>query len=396
MKSNGLPLSFFIAGACLLAATLGRGHDAHAHGGEDHGAPAPQKNQKPSAMSEDPSAPQIPIETQFLLGLRTERARRGALSSSAGQVGTIIARPTGQLAVVAPFSGRVLPPEGGFVRLGDDVKKGQVLGTLRQTIGGSESAQLALARTDAASRVTAAEARLRLAEGELARMKKLTGVVAEKDVLAAGGEVDVAKAELQRARTDLGALSAGVGVQTLSSTLAGTVVLADAAAGEQVSEGTELFRIVDLSTLWVEVRVPERDLTRALGERAQMALVTDTSAPFEGRRVAVSSLVDPATRTVQVIFEVDNKDRRLRVGALVDVALSQGAPVESIVIPSSALLDRNGQPVVVVKTGPETFEVRAVAVGPRAAGSLGVTSGIRAGERVVVEGAMTVLMAAGG
>jgi len=389
MKCYGVPISFIAAAGCLMAAMLGRGHDALAHGGEDHGAPA-----RPTA--EDPSAPRIPIETQFLLGLRTERAKRGAIASSAGQVGTVIARPTGQLAVVAPFSGRVLPPEGGFVRLGEDVKKGQMLGTLRQTIGGADTAQLALARTDAASRAAAAEARLKFAEGELGRLKKLAGVVAEKDVLAAESEVAVAKADLQRAKTDLGALSGGVGVQTLSSNLTGTVVLARAAAGEQVSEGTELFRIVDLGTLWVDVRAPEADVTRALGERAQMALVADTSARFEGRRVAVSSLVDPATRTVQVIFEVDNKDRRLRVGALVDVALSQGAPVESIVIPSSALLDRNGQPVVVVKTGPETFEVRAVAVGPRAAGSVGVTSGIRAGERVVVEGAMTVLMAAGG
>lgn len=391
MKLHGIPISLFAAGALLLTATLGRGPDALAHGGEDHGAPA-----KPQATAEDPSAPRIPIETQFLLGLRTERAKRGAISSSAGQVGTVIARPTGQLAVVAPFSGRVLPPDGGFVRLGEDVKKGQMLGTLRQSIGGAESAQLTLARTDAASRVTAAEARLKLAEGELGRLKKLTGVVAEKDVQAAESEVAVAKAELQRAKADLGALSGGVGVQTLSSSLAGTVVLAKAAAGEQVSEGTELFRIVDLSTLWIEVRVPEADITKTLGERAQMALVTDPSVRFQGRRVAVSSLVDPATRTVQVIFEVDNGDRRLRVGALVDVALSQGVPIESVVIPTSALLDRNGHPVVVVKTGPEAFEVRPVAVGPRAAGSVGVTAGIQAGERVVVEGAMTVLMAAGG
>ena len=70
------------------------------------------------------------------------------------------------------------------------------------------------------------------------------------------------------------------------------------------------------STCSFDLRVPEADLTRALGERAQMAPVTDMSTRIEGRRVAVSSLVDPATRTVQVIFEVDNKDRKLRVGAL--------------------------------------------------------------------------------
>jgi cobalt-zinc-cadmium efflux system membrane fusion protein len=394
MRRGGAPGSFAVAGVGLLvvAALLGRGHDARAHGGEDHGAPA-----RPAAVSgADPNSAQIPIETQFLLGLRTERVKRGALSSSAGQVGTVIARPSGDLAIVAPFSGRVIPPEGGFARLGEDITKGQVLGTLRQTIGGAEGAQLTLARTDAASRVAAAEARLKLAESDVERKHKLGGIVAGKEVLEAESELAVAKAELTRAKADLGTLSSGVGVQTLSSSLAGTVVLAKVTAGSQVAEGSELFRIVDLSALWVDVRVPEADLANAVGERAQMALVTDPSARFEGRRVAVSSLVDPATRTVQVIFEVDNKERRLRVGALVDVAVSQGALVESVVVPTSALLDRNGQPVVVVKTGPEAFEVRAVAVGPRAAGSVGITAGVRAGERVVVEGAMTALMAAGG
>jgi RND family efflux transporter MFP subunit len=377
-----------------LSVALGPSHLALAHGDDDHShsnaaKPAPQ-------AASDPSAARVPIETQFLLGLRTERVKRGAIAATAGQIGTVVARPSGELAVVAPFSGRILPPDGGFVRLGDDVKKGQVLGSLRQTIGGAESAQLGLARTDAASRVTSTEARLRLAEREVERLRKLTGVVAEKEVLAAEAEVSVAQADLARAKADRAALSAGVGAVTLTSSLAGTVVLATARPGEQVAEGTELFRVVDLSSLWIDVRVPETDAARALSERAQMALVADPTARFEGRRVAVSSLVDPATRTVQVLFEVDNKDRRLRVGALVDVAIAGGSPVESVIIPSSALVDRNGRPVVIVKKGPEVFEVRSVAVGPRAAGSIGVTAGLRAGERVVVEGAMTVLMAAGG
>jgi hypothetical protein len=51
---------------------------------------------------------------------------------------------------------------------------------------------------------------------------------------------------------------------------------------------------------------------------------------------------------------------------------------------------------VIVKTAPEAFEVRAVAVGPRAGASTGIQAGVRAGERVVVDGAMSVLLAAGG
>ena len=95
-------------------------------------------------------------------------------------------------------------------------------------------------------------------------------------------------------------------------------------------------------------------------------------------------------------FEFDNEDRRARVGALVHISLAGSAPVESVVVPASALLDRSGTPTVVVKTGPETFELRAIAVGPKSAGAVGITAGVSAGERVVVDGAMAVVLAAGG
>lgn len=384
---------FAALGLALLAFAAASSLDtrARAHGGEDHGAPAKQS----STAAANSDAPRVPIETQFLLGLRTVRATRGPIAQTFGQVGTVVARQAGELAVVAPVSGRLLPPEGGFVRLGDEVKKGRLLGTVRPTLGGAESAQIGLSKNDAAARVAAAESRLHLAERELERRRQLTGVVAGKDILAAEVDVELAKTELSRARSDVGALSAGAGLQKLTSTLDGTVVLGRPSPGAQIAEGTELWRIVDLSILWVDVRIPEADAARLTGDRAVMSLVTEPEARFEGRRIAVSSLVDPATRTVQALFEFDNEGRRARVGALVNVALVGSAPIDSVIVPESALLDRNGRPAVVVKTGPETFELRAVALGPRSAGSVGIASGVRAGERVVVEGAIAVLMAAG-
>jgi cobalt-zinc-cadmium efflux system membrane fusion protein len=380
----------FIAAA--LVALIAVDHRAQAHGGEDHGAPA-----KPSAaVAQDPGSAHLPIETQFLLGLRTERVKRGTLASSLGQVGTAIARPTGDLVLVAPTSGRIFPPDGGFVRLGDEVKKGQILGSFRPILGGAESAQLGLSRSDATARMSSAEARLMLAEREFQRRRDLKGIVADKDIQAAEAEVEVARSELTRARADVGSLAGGAGAQKLVSTLDGTVVLGQVSPGATIAGGAEIWRVVDLSTLWVDVRVPETDAARLTGARTEMVLVADPMVRFTGKRLATGSLIDPATRTVQTLFEIDNKDRRVRVGSLVSVAITTGAPVESVVVPSSALLDRNGTPVVIVKTAPEAFEVRSVAVGPKAGGSIGIQAGVRAGERVVVDGAMAVLLAAGG
>ncbi|WP_437656788.1 efflux RND transporter periplasmic adaptor subunit [Sorangium sp. So ce1182] len=391
--SRARPLAIVpaLALASALAATVLE-HRANAHGGEDHSAPA-----EPSASAAaDPNATRVPIETQFLLGLRTERVKRGALAASLGQIGTVVARPAGELAVVAPTSGRLFPPDGGFLRLGDEVKKGQLLGTLRPSLGGAESAQLGLSRSDAASRVAGAEARLGLAEREFARRRELKGIVAEKEVQAAEAEVEIARAEVARARADVGVLAGGAGAQKLSATIDGTVVSGRVSPGAQIAEGTELWRIVDLATLWVEVRIPEADAARLSGDRAEVTIVTDPAARFEARRLAVASLVDPATRTVQALFELDNKDRRARVGALVHVSMAGGAAVESVVVPVSALLDRGGAPTVIVKTGPETFELRTVTVGPKSGGHIGITAGVAAGERVVVDAAMSVLLAAGG
>ena len=378
--------------AAVMVALIAVDHRAQAHGGDDHGAPA-----KPSAaVAQEPGSAHLPIETQFLLGLRTERVKRGTLASGLEQVGVAVARPTGDLVLVAPTSGRIFPPDSGFVRLGDEVKKGQILGSFRPILAGAESAQLGLSRSDATSRMSSAEARLTLAERELQRKKDLKGIVADKEVQAAEADVEVARSELQRARADVGSLAGGAGVQKLVSTLDGTVVLGQVSPGAHLTAGAEIWRIVDLSTLWIDVRIPESDAAKPAQAVAEMALVADPAIHFTGKRIATGSLIDPATRTIQTLLEIDNKDRRVRVGSLVSVVITTGASVESVVIPSTALLDRNGTPVVIVKTAPEAFEVRTVAVGPKAGGSIGIQAGVRAGERVVVDGAMAVLLAAGG
>lgn len=373
-----------------LAALAALAPAARAHGGEDHGAPAPARQE-----SAAPNRVRMTLDTQFLIGLRTRRAERGTLASAAGRVGTVVARPEGEMRLFAPFSGRLDPPPTGLLRLGDEVKKGQALGTLVPVLGGAERADVGLARTDAASRVRAAEARVALAEKQASRMKSLEGVVADKEIQAALAELEVARAELEKARADVGVLSGAVGSQRLVSTLAGTVVSAPARPGQQVPEGGEIVHVVDLSRLWVDVRLPEADAAGRIGEEAELALVTDPTSRFRAKKVAVSSLVDPATRTVQVIYEVENPDRVLRVGSLVDVAVRRGAPAPAVVVPEAAVLEREGRPVVVVKTGAEAFEVRPVALGAKAAGQAGIDSGLEPGERVVTEGASSVLLAAG-
>jgi cobalt-zinc-cadmium efflux system membrane fusion protein len=382
----------FIVLASLLLGTI-----ASAHGGEDHGPPAPRPSTGTSGVLT------VPIETQFLLGLRTVRVARGEVAQSTGVSGHVNTRPDGDARIAAQVAGRLAPPPGGFPILGARVRRGQLLGRLEQTLGASEAAsvaaaqqQVAFARNDAQQRLQAASARLALARQNAGRLQGLEGVVAARDIATARTEVQLAQAAVDQARRDLGTGSTGA-FQTveLRAPLDGTVVVANAAAGSQIAQGTEVFRVADLSRLWIDLQLSESQAT-ALGA-ANTAVVTSSQDPtlrLEGRRVAVGALVNEETRTVQAIFEVANPDGRLRIGAMVDVAVQGAAVAETIAVPQAALLEREGELVVVVKTGPETFAVRGVRVGPRNASMAGALSGLQVGERVVVEGGSSVLLAA--
>jgi cobalt-zinc-cadmium efflux system membrane fusion protein len=381
----------------LWLATLAVATVASAHGGEDHGAPPAR------AAQAEPGVIAVPIETQFLLGLRTARVASGPVAESIGVAGRVSARPDGDARVAAPLAGRLLPPPEGFPRLGDRVRRGQLLGRLEQTLGVADAASVAaarqstqFARNDARQRLEAATARLQLAQQNATRMAGLQGIVATREIDSARAEVLTAQAAVEQARRDLrtGGV-AGARTVELRAPLDGTIVIASASQGSQIEQGTEIFRIADLSRLYIDAQLSESQAA-ALGP-AEVALVTSAVDPalrVEARRVAVSALIDPATRTVQALFEVPNPDARLRIGAQVDVAVQSTAPTTAIVVPQRALLEHEGRTVVVVKTGPETFALRGVRIGPRNAATVGVVSGLRAGERVVVEGASSVLLAA--
>jgi cobalt-zinc-cadmium efflux system membrane fusion protein len=370
---------------------------ARAHGPEGHGSPAaPQGQAEGGAIT-------VPIETQFLLGLRTQRVARGAVAESIGVAGRVTPRPDGEARIAAPLAGRLAAPPGGFPRLGDRVRRGQLLARLQQTLGASEAASVAqarqstaFARNDARQRLQAASARLALAQQNAARLQGLQGVVPAREIAAAQTEVEVAQAALEQARRDLGVGGVpGTRAVDLRAPIEGTIVIANASLGSQVEQGTEIFRVADVSRMYVDVQLSESQAA-SLGP-AEGAVVTSTADPslrIAARRVAVSALIDPATRTVQALFEVPNPEGRLRIGAQVDVAMQRAAPVEALVVPESALLEQEGVPVVVVKTGAETFEVRGVRPGPRNAALVGIEHGLQPGERVVVEAASSVLLAA--
>ena len=108
------------------------------------------------------------------------------------------------------------------------------------------------------------------------------------------------------------------------------------------------------------------------------------------RLVSVGRIVDSATRTVPVTYEVDNRDHRLAVNQTVFLRLLLTPAAKATVVPEAAIIDDAGRPVVFVQKGGETFLRRPVKLGVRNSGMVQVLEGINPGDRIVTKGAYLI------
>jgi RND family efflux transporter MFP subunit len=315
--------------------------------------------------------------------------------------GTLRARPGGESRIAAPVAGRLGASGAGFPVVGREVEAGEVLAALSPKVGGdADPASLQLA-------VTQARLDLELARKDLARLEELASAeaVPEKRVLdarraVAEGEAKLAAGEARKARFEGTSASGGAGRILLRSTVRGTLALVGASPGTFVEEGREIFHVVDLDRLWLEVQVPEADVGRIGKPTGAWFEVEGFDRPFEiapgrgGRVIGFGGVIDPQTRTAPLVLELPNAGGDLRVGMFARVHVLTGAPVKGVAVPASAIVDDGSEQVVFVEVSGERFERRPVRVGLRDRDRVQVLAGVQPGERVVSRGAYQVRLAA--
>jgi Cu(I)/Ag(I) efflux system membrane fusion protein len=165
----------------------------------------------------------------------------------------------------------------------------------------------------------------------------------------------------------------------------GTVIAKRIINGQKVVAGDELYRIVDLSNLWVIADVAEGDLADVkLGMHASVTFRAYRSAPIDGVVTFIYPEVRPETRTVRVRIEIANPDDLLKPDMYADVAFqvaADGLPVTTV--PSSAVIDTGTKQIVLVAKGEGRFEPRVVKLGRRGDGDVEIVEGLRQGEEIV-------------
>jgi cobalt-zinc-cadmium efflux system membrane fusion protein len=146
--------------------------------------------------------------------------------------------------------------------------------------------------------------------------------------------------------------------------------------------------IVDLSTVWVSSDVPEGSLNLIhIGELVTISLVAFPGEVFTGRVARIGDVLDPQTRTLKVYVELPNPQGRFRPEMFGSVRLT-GAARKVPVLPPEAIIQEYGRSTVFAERAPGQYERRAVTVGRPVGERVPVVSGVQAGERVVVDGAV--------
>jgi len=166
----------------------------------------------------------------------------------------------------------------------------------------------------------------------------------------------------------------------------GTVMAIGATPGELVEPGRDILTLADLSVLWVQADVPERDLgALRVGAAAQVTVAAFPGQRFAGRVARIADQLDARTGTARVRVELLNPDGKLRVNMFGSVAIDTPLDRDGLVVPDAAVQLVDDRPMVFVALGDRRFAPREVTLGHRQPGLAEVTAGLQVGE--VVAGA---------
>jgi Cu(I)/Ag(I) efflux system membrane fusion protein len=173
---------------------------------------------------------------------------------------------------------------------------------------------------------------------------------------------------------------------TWPSPTTGVVMAKSIVEGQMAKAGEELYRLADLSNIWVIADVPELELAQVkLGAPAKLNFRAYPGETFEGKVSFILHELDPGTRTAKVRIEVPNSDHRIRHEMFADVLIDAGAgEAPRLTVSTSAVIDSGNRQVVIIDKGEGRFEPRAVRLGMRGDGFVEILAGVKENEAVVV------------
>jgi len=318
------------------------------------------------AQSGTPGTVRLSLDRVQRLGVRTIAVERKALIQAIRLTGTVAADESKQSIVSLKFVGSI--SELYVAVTGERVAAGTALFAAHSPFLLRQEAELAIA-------LRAGETMRDMGGVNAQTNRSATAIARERLRLYEVPEREIDR--LIRTREPSGHV-------TWYALRDGTILEKAAVLGMHFEEGQMLYRLADLSTIWVVADVPEALLGNIqYGLAADIALNAYPGRAFKGVVTFIYPEIAMATRTAKIRIELANADGALKPGMFAAVNLSTEPGEPALVIPESALIDSGAKQVVLVARGGGTFEPRAVTVGRRGSGDVEIVSGLKDGEQVV-------------
>jgi RND family efflux transporter MFP subunit len=317
-------------------------------------------------------------EQQWRTAFSTAWGTMGKVHRSARGPARIRPAAGGEVLLSAPLDGVVASRTRVFV--GMDVPRGGAVVQLSSRVGSDRSLE-------------AIRSELALAEARLKRLEELLKLEAVSQA-----EVDEARARASTLSAESRAIGGGGPTVAVRAPFSGRVAEVLVVPGQSVAAGTPLARVVRTKPLWIEVALRPEDAGRLAQGVSGLTLRPSAGQEpvvFRGREVKLVSRspeIDRATGSVTTLFEIQS-DVPLRLGAAVEAEVLLPQEATGIVVPSSAVIDDGGVPVVYIQSEGESFVRQEVQIKGTQGDSV-VVEGLPQGVRVVTRGGASIRRAA--
>lgn len=351
---------------------------------------------------EDPNLITFLKEQQWNIPFGTRAVDRHTLSKTVDAHGELKPVQSREVIVSAPFSGIILSSMNENLPVeGQDVRKGMSLVQLNPSIQSADGENYAQQFINAQSQLTKARKNLERSE-RLYKREAIPEI-----------ELEQARIDYRQALTRFQTINEIAQIDTssieaygetdssyrfeLKAPISGNVIESYVNPGMQVKAGEPLLKIADMSRMWLSIHVPaaERTLIQNPGDAVFYVQGHEKMYGMDevnGRFLSAGKQVDPQTRTLSMIYEIDNREE-LQSGLFVTAEIDTEQKEHVIAIPESALVEEEGNFVVYVHIAGESFEKRAITTGIRNRGLVEVTSGLEEGEHIVTKSAYQVKLA---
>ena len=383
-----------LAAACCASGIVGTGAAFAEQGiGPDPGTDSLKSSA--AKPGEVPAGTTVELSKSQLGLVRVAPAAAYTFVVQSSMIGGVDFDQDRQLQVFTPYQGRIIAL---FGKLGDAVKKGQVLFTV-------DSADLLQAEATLIQTAGVDD----LTKGSLARARKLVpaGGGSQKDLDQAVSDQQTAEGNYQAAYQalhiygkDNGEIDRVVHDRKADPTLIvkspidGVITARNASPGLFIQPGMAPapYTVADTTVKWLNANVSEVDVRAFhVGQDVEARVFGLPDQVFHGRISVLGASIDPVTRRLTVRSEITDPDDQLKPGMFATVTIQTGPPRRSVGLPLSGIVrEGDGTMTAWVTRDQRRFEQRTVRVGLQQNGIDEIVSGLRAGELVVTDGAVFV------